>query len=102
MTIIPAAISGSVLWPSSIELMKRLREAEFSNVDDARIFNEQVKMLASSLNFVALGLFAAALLKPVSEGSLHFGAYNVVVCIGAIYLHSLAQRILETLKNGGK
>lgn len=68
--------------------------------DPVVVYNERLKLFASSLNAIALGLIGFAILRPISESvsllsitSLWWGAVGLV-------LHGVSHYILGNLKKG--
>jgi hypothetical protein len=91
--------AGALLVTSFKLMMRSLQEAQSAtDVADTKIFNEQIKLLATTINYVALGLFAGALLQPLTVESSGYGLLNFVLLLLGVYIHSVSQQVLFLMK----
>ena len=61
----------------------------------AKIANDHLRLLSSTMNAIAIGLVAAAFIEPLSAaGSFDLSRVNPVALVAALILHMLAHYLL--------
>lgn len=71
--------------------MSRLR-------DDLAVFNERIKLIATSMNAVALGLIGFAVLRPVTDAQMALGWPAMWWAIVGVAFHLSAHYVLGMLE----
>ena len=66
--------------------------------DDLAAFNERVKLIATSLNAVGLGLVGFAVLRPATDVPMTLGAVSVWWALLGLAFHVSGHYILGMLK----
>ncbi|ETA50272.1 hypothetical protein [Ponticoccus alexandrii] len=66
--------------------------------DTLMVHNERVKLLAGFANAVALGLIGFAILRPLTENSLHVNSLTIGWGLAGLALHGLSHYILGMLR----
>ena len=89
-------IAGSVTGLIWIRIPGFLREAKIL-AKEIRIFNDQVRLMANSLNAIALGIVAFTFVQPLVAG-LKFEPKHGILLIFGVFLHIQSYRVLECSK----
>lgn len=79
-------------------IMQKMQSAHFGSLLAIKIHNEQVKLLATTTNAVAIGLLVIALIEPI-KGNLHVSLTTAFWLVMAILVHSFAQKILSFIQD---
>ncbi|AUC55002.1 MAG: hypothetical protein ACU0CC_20745 [Sagittula sp.] len=70
--------------------MKRLR-------DELLVYNERIKLVATSLNAIALGLLGFAVLRPATDTALSLELSSLWWAVIALAFHALSHYMLGRL-----
>jgi hypothetical protein len=89
--------SGSLAYVAIKGMMYSLKEAQTKTPLEAKIFNEQLKLMATSLNAIALAFLAIAFVQPAAN-NLEFNLKDGALFVFGLFLHTRTYKILEYLR----
>lgn len=91
-------LTGAIAGIVYLAILRKIEGLRFTDSLEIKIHNEQVKLLATTANAVAIGLLAVALIQPLT-GKLEISLMTAVWLALAIVTHSFAQKLLSFMQN---
>ena len=92
-----ASMTSCTTWWALTGVMRNLRNATLNNSLEVKIFNEQVKLMATSLNALALAILVFGIAQPVINQQ-PFQIWNGVLLLIGIFVHTRSYLILACMK----
>ncbi|MEO6607590.1 MAG: hypothetical protein ABIN69_03880 [Aestuariivirga sp.] len=88
---------GATFGLSLTGIMQNLREAIVSTALEAKIFNEQIKLMATSLNAMALAILIFSVVQPIVN-RLQFEWRDAFLFLMGIFIHTRSYAVLGCMK----
>ena len=92
-----SVVSGLAIYWALKGVMNALRVTTVATTHEAKTFNEQVKLMATTVNAVALAFLVIALVQPTSYNSA-FELNSGLLLLFGLFLHTRTYKILECMK----
>ena len=100
MPLLESALSsaGGVLSYWAVKgLMSSVKSHVVQTAHEAKIFNEQLKLMATSLNAIALAVLAVGLVQP-AVNNLPITAQTAILTLFGVFLHTRVYGLLACMK----
>ena len=75
-----------------------LHELQINSKYEAKLINEQIKLMSNTFNYFSLAIGYAAIINPILNGKLYEFRHLFLFAL-FLYFHYLAQKILSFYKN---
>ena len=91
-------LAGAITLGVYRTIMQKIQRAHFGSSLAIKNHNEQVKLLATTTNAMAIGLLVLALIEPL-KGNLRVSLATAFWLVMAIIVHSFAQKLLSFIQD---